>query len=256
MNKGVGKAIHDYDMIANGDRIVIGLSGGADSLTLLWILQERLRRVPIQYELFPVYIDPGFENGFSDRLKGTCSQWGIDLRVEKTQHGVLAHSSENRKNPCFLCSHLRRKRLFEIADELGCRKLALGHNRDDLIETLFLNICYAGEICTMMPSQSFFQGKFTVIRPLAFVEETIIRKFAAETRFPVFVNACPTSGTSKRSEVKEMIDRLQHGNPNVKGNIFRALSHVRLDYLLTDPIKPRKKRERRHESLTDTRIRT
>lgn len=256
MNRGVGKAIHDYNMIANGDRIAVGLSGGQDSLTLLWILRERLRRIPVQYELFPIYIDPGFENSFADQLKDTCSQWGIDLRVEKTQHGILAHSSENRENPCFLCSHLRRKRLFEIADDLGCRKLALGHNRDDLIETLFLNICYAGEICTMVPSQSFFQGRFTVIRPLAFVDETTIRKFAGEARFPVFVNACPTSVTSKRREIKEMIDRLQHGNPNVKGNIFRALSHVRPDYLLTDHAKHRKKRGSRDESITDTRIRT
>lgn len=248
LNRGVGKAIHDYDMIANGDRIAVGLSGGHDSLTLLWLLQERLRRIPVHYEIIPIYIDPGFEPGFGDRLKDYCSQWGLGLRVEETRHGILAHSPENRENPCFLCAHLRRKRLFEIADEQGCRKLALGHNKDDLIETLFLNICYAGEICTMVPSQNFFQGKFTVIRPLAFVDESIIRKFAKENQFPVFDNPCPTSGTSKRKEIKEMLGQLYRGNANVKGNIFRAMSHVRTDYLLKDHSKRRKRSGNRHES--------
>jgi tRNA 2-thiocytidine biosynthesis protein TtcA len=256
VNRGISKAIHDYDMIANGDRIALGLSGGHDSLTLLWMLKERIRRIPIRYEIVPIYIDPGFEGGFGDLLKDCCSQWGIELRVEETRHGILAHSSENRENPCFLCSHLRRKRLFEIADELGCRKLALGHNKDDLIETLFLNICYAGEICTMVPSQIFFQGKFTVIRPLAFVDETIIRKFARENRFPVFINPCPTSKTSKRKEIKDMLNRLYQGNNNVKGNIFRALSHVKTDYLLKDNSKRRKGSGKRLESNTDTGIRT
>ncbi len=235
-------------MIADGDRIAVGLSGGNDSLTLLWMLRERLRRIPVYYEIFPVYIDPGFENGFADRLKEHCTRWGFDLRVEQTRHGILAHSPENRENPCFLCAHLRRKRLFEIADELGCRKLALGHNKDDLIETLFLNICYAGEICTMSPAQRFFQGKFTVIRPLAFVDELIIRKFAGNNRFPVFDNPCPTSGISKRKEIKEMLGRLYRGNANVKGNIFRAMSHVRTDYLLKDHSKRRKRPGNRHES--------
>ncbi|MBI5590989.1 MAG: tRNA 2-thiocytidine(32) synthetase TtcA [Deltaproteobacteria bacterium] len=234
-------------MISNGDRIAVGLSGGHDSLTLLWLLRERLRRIPVQYEIVPIYIDPGFEPGFGSDLKDYCRLWGLELRVEETRHGILAHSTENRENPCFLCSHLRRKRLFEIADEQGCRKLALGHNKDDLIETLFLNICYAGEICTMVPSQSFFQGKFTVIRPLAFADETIIRKFARENRFPVFDNPCPTSKTSKRKEIKEMLNRLYQGNTNVKGNIFRALSHVRTDYLLKDHSKRRKRSGNRHE---------
>lgn len=235
-------------MISDGDRIAVGLSGGHDSLTLLWFLLERLRRIPVHYEIIPIYIDPGFENGFSAELTDYCRQWGLELLVEETRHGVLAHSPENRENPCFLCSHLRRKRLFEISDELGCRKLALGHNKDDIIETLFLNICYAGEICTMVPSQMFFQGKFTVIRPLAFADETIIRKFAKENKFPVFHNPCPTSKTSKRKEIKDMLNRLYLGNANVKGNIFRAMSHVRADYLLKDSPKRRKRSGNRHES--------
>jgi tRNA 2-thiocytidine biosynthesis protein TtcA len=144
----------------------------------------------------------------------------------------VAHSPENRENPCFLCSRLRRKRLFEIADELGCTKLALGHNKDDIIETLFMNICYAGEISTMMPAQTFFQNKFTVIRPLAFADEQLIRKFAREQKFPEFINACPSAYNSKRKEMKTFLEQLYRANKKVKGNIFRAMSHVNTDYLL------------------------
>ncbi len=150
----MGQAIGRYQMIEDGDRIVVGLSGGKDSLTMLWLLNERLARVPIDYSLFPVYIDPGFKPGFADELRIYLKTDGHDLIVDHTDFGLVAHSDINRENPCFLCSRRRRQRLFEIADELDCRKVALGHNQDDLIETLFINICYAGEIATMMPRQS------------------------------------------------------------------------------------------------------
>jgi tRNA 2-thiocytidine biosynthesis protein TtcA len=232
LNRCVGQALHRYDMIADGDRILVGLSGGKDSLTLLKILADRETRIPIRYELFPVYIDPGFEDGFGIRLEAYCRTVGFDLRRESTDYGIVAHSEENRENPCFLCSRLRRKRLFEIADEIGCTKVALGHHKDDLIETLFINICYAGEISTMMPAQSFFQGRFTVIRPLAFAEENRIRRFAEEYRLPTFVNPCPSAGRSKRREIKNLLEQLYRSNRKIRGNIFRALSHVNVDYLL------------------------
>ena len=158
LNKAVGQAIHRYDMIIDGDRIVVGLSGGKDSQALLWLLNERQKRIPVNYELLPVYIDPGFESGFGHELKNYYAKTGFKVRMEQTDYGIRAHSSENRENPCFLCSRLRRKRLFELAHELGCNKVALGHNKDDIIETLFLNICYAGEISTMVPLQPFFKG--------------------------------------------------------------------------------------------------
>ena len=232
LNRFMGKALHRYQMIADGDRIVIGVSGGADSLTLLWMLNERLKRVPITYELFAIYIDPGYEGSFGESLEWYGSKLGVPIRVDYTDCGPYAHSPANRENPCFLCSRLRRKRLFEIADELGCTKLALGHNKDDIIETLFMNICYAGEISTMVPSQTFFQGKFTVIRPLAFADEQLIRKFARDQKFPEFINSCPSAGHSKRQEVKNFLQQLYHTNKKVKGNIFRAMSHVNTDYLL------------------------
>ena len=232
LNRAMGKALHHYQMIADGDRIVVGVSGGADSLTLLWMLNERLKRVPITYKLFAVYIDPGYEGSFGEALEWYSTKLGVPIRVDYTDHGPYAHSPANRENPCFLCSRLRRKRLFEIADELGCTKLALGHNKDDIIETLFMNICYAGEISTMVPFQTFFQGKFTVIRPLAFADEKLIRKFARDQQFPEFLNSCPSAGNSKRQEVKDFLQQLYRANKKVKGNIFRAMSHVNTDYLL------------------------
>lgn len=219
-------------MLQDGDRIIVGLSGGADSLTLMWMLFERRPRIPINYELFAVHIDPGFEGGFSEPLKTYCENTGCALRVEHTDYGILGHSSINRENPCFLCSRLRRKRLFEIADELGCNKLALGHNKDDIIETLFLNICFSGEISTMVPSQVFFKGRFTVIRPLAFADEKLIRAFAKEQNFPEFVNPCPSANNSKRQQIKTILNELYRSNKKIKGNIFRAMSHLKPDYLL------------------------
>ena len=159
------------------------------------MLSERRARIPINYDLFAVYIDPGFEGSFAEALKAYCEQLGLPLRVEYTDYGVRGHSATNRENPCFLCARLRRKRLFEIADELGCRKLALGHNKDDMIAGL-------------------------------------IRRFAGNQRFPDFENPCPTAKTSKRQEIKSLLKQLYRSNKKIKGNIFRAMSHVRLEYLL------------------------
>ncbi|MDJ0914360.1 MAG: ATP-binding protein [Desulfobacterales bacterium] len=232
LNRTVGQAIHHYDMIADGDRIAVALSGGKDSLMLLWILTDRLSRIPINYDLHAIYLDPGFDGGFSSALTDYCQQMGYRLHIEHTSYGTDAHSAVNRENPCFLCSRKRRKRLFEIADELDCRKLALGHNKDDIIETLFLNICFAGEISTMVPSQSLFKGNFTIIRPLAHTEEATIRKLSAELHFPDFINPCPSANSSSRQTIKEILQQLYEVNCKIKGNIFKSLSHVKKEYLL------------------------
>ena len=186
----------------------------------------------MSYRLFPVYVDPGFDGGFADGLERHVREAGFELRCESTDFGPRAHSEDNRENPCFLCSRLRRQRLFETADQLGCGKVALGHHKDDIIETLFINMCYAGEISTMVPSQSFFQGRFTVIRPLAMVEEDHVRRFTTELGLPVFTNPCPSAEHSKRHEIKTMLNRLYRSNRKIKGNLFRAMSRVRVDYLL------------------------
>ena len=232
VKRQVGKALHQYQMISDGEKIAVGMSGGKDSLTMMHVLTQRLARVPITYELFAIYIDPGFDGGFGQDLSDYCREMGYAFRMETTDHGIVAHSAENRENPCFLCARLRRKRLFEIAEELGCRKLALGHHKDDIIETLFMNMCYAGEISTMVPSQPFFNGKFHIIRPLCYTDEETILGYARDKGFPEFINPCPSAAVSKRQEIKTMLERLYRTNRKIKGNIFRALSHVKTDYLL------------------------
>jgi tRNA 2-thiocytidine biosynthesis protein TtcA len=232
MNRDVGKAIHHYNMISDGDRILVGVSGGKDSLTLLSVLNERLSRIPISYKLFPVYIDPGFPDGFSDALHEFLQLNSFDLRVEKTDNGIVAHSDANLENPCFLCARLRRKKIFEIADDLGCSKIAFGHHKDDIIETFFLNLCYAGNISTMRPMQPFFKGEISIIRPLAFVEEDSIERFAAKKHFPDFIHPCPYAAISKRKQIKEWLDLLYKTNKKIRGNIFRSLKNVNPEYLL------------------------
>lgn len=228
----MGCALHDYAMIAHGDRIAVGLSGGKDSLTLLWLLNWRRARAPVDYDVVAVYIDPGFGDGLAADLQDFCDRLNVRLVTEQTDHGPLAHSSENRENPCFLCARLRRKRLFEIASDQQCHKLALGHHKDDLIETFFLNILYAGEISTMLPAQPFFKNRLTIIRPLAYSDENHIRRFAREKGFPELSHNCPSAGSSRRQAVKEMLRTLYRSNRKIRGNIFHAMGRVKTDYLL------------------------
>lgn len=232
INRFMGRAIHQYDMISAGDRILVALSGGKDSMTLLWMLKERLSRIQVRYELFPVHVNPGFDDKAHLSLLQYCEDRGLPLHVEMTDFGLVAHGEENRENPCFLCSWMRRKRLFEMAEKMKCNKIALGHNKDDIIETLFINICYSGEISTMLPSEVFFKGLFTLIRPLAFVDEELTRKFVLEEELPELVNICPSALVSKRREIKEMLNGLYQSNKKIKGNIFNAMRNVNTEYLL------------------------
>lgn len=231
LNRDIGKAIHQYDMISNGDRILVAVSGGKDSLTLMWILTERLSRIPIFHELFGVYIDPGFEGSFADTLSSWAKDRGFHLQVEYTNNGVLAHSSFNFENPCFLCSRLRRKKIFEVAKELNCNKIAFGHHKDDIIETFFINICYTGVMSTMCPVQPLFGGQLKIIRPLSFVDKHRIQRFAIEHKFPEFNNPCPYAKVSKRKEIKTFLTQLYTGNQKIKANIFRSLTNINHEYL-------------------------
>jgi len=229
----MGKAIHRYGLVQEGDRILVGVSGGKDSLTLLHLLHERSQRVPIHYELFPIYIDLGFDSDRAEILKNFFEMKGLPYHIEFTDIGIRANSSENRENPCFLCSWERRKRLFHLAHRFKCNKIALGHHKDDIIETLLLNIFYSAEISTMVPLQALFKGKITLIRPLALLEEKKIERFAREMGLPFGPSGCPSAGKTKRKVVKDLIEALSKKDRRVKGNIFRALSNIKLDYTLT-----------------------
>jgi tRNA 2-thiocytidine biosynthesis protein TtcA len=228
----MGKSIHRYGLIQDGDRILVGVSGGKDSLTLLHLLHERRKRVSITYELIPVHIDMGFGSGRQESLRDFFEIRGLSYYIEDTQIGKLAHSRENRENPCFLCSWERRKLIFQTARRLHCNKIAFGHHKDDIIETFLLNLFYSAQISTMLPMQTMFKGEMTIIRPLALIEEKKIERFAQKMELPVVPSGCPSSGNTKRKEIKELIATLERKNTKIKGNIFRSLSNVKLDYLL------------------------
>ncbi len=235
----LGTAVHDWEMIQENDRILVGVSGGIDSLALLWLLSSLRKRSPVEFDLVPVYLDPGFEPSIAASLEQYVRDRFGSLILEQTDFGLKAHLKENRENPCFLCSRLRRKRLFEIARDKGCGKIALGHNRDDLIETLFINMFYAGKIGTMKPRQSFFNGVLDIIRPLSYVDKKDIKGLSRALEFPEFENACPSAGHTKRREISDMLEGMYKRNRHIKGNIFRAMGNVARDYLL-------EKRDDRH----------
>lgn len=228
----MGKAIHSHQMIEDGSHIMVAVSGGKDSLALMWLLNERIRRIPIEYKVTAVHVDPGFGANSSDDLVSFALDHGFDFRVIKSDIGPRAHSPENRENPCFFCSRLRRKLLFELADQIGCKKIAFAHHKDDLIETFFLNVFYGASISTMLPVQELFGGKLTIIRPLYLIDEGLLRRYAESMGWPEIDVGCPTAGSTKREEIKSMLKGLYRSNRKIKGNIFHALKNVNPEYLL------------------------
>lgn len=231
MRRLMGKAIHEYGMTKQDDNILVSVSGGKDSMSLLWLLRERLKRLQIDYEITAVHVDPGFGADNSQKMKSFFEEKDFKYRILKGDFGPKAHSKENLENPCFFCSMNRRKMVFELAGELKCNKIALGHHKDDMIETLFLNIFYGGSISTMMPVQDFFKGAVTVIRPLFMLDEKIIARYSKEMNFPEIKMGCPSEGVSKRENIKKMLHDLYRTNRKIKGNIFHAIQNVKPDYL-------------------------
>ncbi len=232
MKRLMGKAIHSRQMIEDGDHVLVAVSGGKDSLSLLWLLRERIKRVPIDYRITAVHVDPGFGADSAGQMESFFLEHGFEYRVRQSDIGPKAHGPENQENPCFLCSRLRRKIFFQVAEELGCNKIAFGHHKDDLIETFFLNILFGASLSTMLPVQQFFNGKVTAIRPLYMLDEDTIRRYARAMEWPKIDLGCPTAGASKREDVKKMLNSFYRTNKKIKGNIFHALQNVNPEYLL------------------------
>lgn len=232
LKKWLEKAVMDYGMIEAGDRVLVGVSGGLDSMVLLDLLNTPMVYTP-PFKILAVNIDPGFDETYAGfaALEGRLRGGGYDYLIEKSDIGPLSHSEVNRKNPCFLCSRLRRRRLFEIAAERGCTKIALAHHRDDIIETLLINLFYGREISTMVPKQTIFGGTMHIIRPLAYLPEALVKRYSRERGFAAIENHCPTSRTSRRRYVKDLLTQMEQENPRVRENLWRALGHVKPDYL-------------------------
>ncbi|MDD5120424.1 MAG: ATP-binding protein [Candidatus Omnitrophica bacterium] len=229
ISKGMGRAIMDYKMLADGDKVGVAVSGGKDSLALLRLLLERKAFVPIKYEVIALHIDMGFPKSISAKLEKYFKKLKIEYQIIKSD--VLKRTEKTRIN-CFWCSWNRRKELFIAADKLGCTKIALGHHMDDIIETILLNLFFQGEISSMAPKQELFNGKITIIRPLAYVEEYLIERFAKQSKLGHDSCICPHSLASNRNKVGRIIRDLEKVCPDVKKNIFRSLKRVKKDYLL------------------------
>jgi len=230
LSKKVGMAIADYAMLQDNDKILVAVSGGKDSFTLLRMLKYRQTFVPIHFEILAVHVDMGFAQTSQEFLRQYCEQEGIPFLVEKPpidQEKILDDLN------CFWCSWNRRKTLFQLAEQKGFNKIALGHHRDDIIETILLNMFYQGSISAMTPKQEFFGGKLTVIRPLAYLEEKEIKRYVSKIdNFSFGSCSCPQQDLSKRKFVKNLIFELEKDNPHIKKNIFQSVKRIKSEYLL------------------------
>jgi tRNA 2-thiocytidine biosynthesis protein TtcA len=229
ISKRAGRAIMDYKMLADGDKIGVAVSGGKDSLTLLRVLNDRRIFVPISYEIVAIHVDFGYPRSCAALLIRYFKKMGVAYHIVRSD--ALRKTPKNKIN-CFWCSWNRRRELFQAAHRLGCTKIAFGHHKDDIVQTMLLNLFFQGEISTMAPSQELFKGKIKIIRPFAYVEESMIKRFALEEKIPHETCACPRSQSSQRTKVAAIIRELEKSCPEVKTNIFKSLKRVKQEYLL------------------------
>jgi len=222
------RAILDYGMIQNGDKVLVAISGGADSFSLLRFLSGPQIEVSYSISLLAVHLDMGFDGMGKGILRNYLLGNGYQFYSESTQIGEIAQSPANRKTLCFLCSRLRRKRLYEIAWERGCNKIAVGHHRDDIIETFLLNLLFSWELSTMVPNQEVFR----IIRPLAYIEERWLKSSAQGYDFPILENNCPVAKRSKGAFVKELLRGLDEEDGRIRENIFKSPKRVKPEFLL------------------------
>ena len=216
------KAVADYHMIAQNDKIAVGVSGGKDSLTLLYALSGLQKFYPVPFSLHAITIDLGFENMHFDRVASLCETLQIPYTLVNTQIYDILQYHDTGKPFCSLCARLRRGTLKDTLLELGCNKLAYAHHKDDVIETALLSLLYGGRFSCFLPVTK--QEAFSVIRPLIYVPEGMIKGFAAHQNLPVVYNPCPYDENSRRSDMKELVRSLHHTNRYYKNNLFHAVT--------------------------------
>jgi len=225
----IGRAIADHKIIEDGDRILVAVSGGKDSMTMLRLLSERKKWAPVKYELIAIHVETDHRCAgcvHTKLLKKFFEDNGVKYCFEK----IKIRDKQNNSS-CFWCSWNRRKAFFLAARRFKCNKIALGHHKDDIVETLLLNMFYQGEFSAMNPRQELFKGKLTIVRPLCYVEEEYMRKFAKESGFPPQICKCPNSQVSKRRVMKEFIKKVEKDCEHVRTNLFRSMSRINKEYL-------------------------
>lgn len=228
MFRQVRDANLSYKLIENGDRVGVGISGGKDSLTMLYFLSLLQKYTPLQFSMVPIYIDLGWENEIGP-VTDFCDELDQPLHIEPTNIGQVVFDIRNESNPCSLCANLRRGALNRSAKELGCNKVALGHHLNDVVDTLFLSIIYEQRFHVFKPLSYLDRIDITVIRPLIYIEEKDILRFTDEYHIPVAENRCPADGATRRSEMKDLLDDLEVQYPGLRRKFVRALEHVHPD---------------------------
>ena len=217
------KAIDNYNMIQEGDKIAIGLSGGKDSITMLMGFKNLQRFYPKKFDIIAITINPGFEGFNTEILENLCKDLNIPLIIENGNIKEIVFDIRNEKNPCSLCANLRRGMLNSIAQREGCNKIAVGHNEDDVLETFLMNLFYAGTINTFAPISYMDRSKMTLIRPLVYAPEKYIRNFVKRNNIQIMPKSCPMDGISKREDMKELIKKMQIDIPHVRANLYGAI---------------------------------
>jgi len=239
--KKTTKAIVDYQMIDDGDRVMVGLSGGKDSWALLQILDVLRQRAPIRFWLVAVNVDSGYKEYKHELLASTCRARGWEYRVEHTTIGeVMDDLLDANATPCSLCARLRRGVLYRIASEVGANKIALGHHADDFIETLLLNLFFAGALKAMPAKLVSDDGDHVVVRPLVYVGEDEARAYTKECELPIIGCCCPACGDLglQRQRTKRFLMELEREHPGVKQSMLKALGNVAPRHLLDTRLNP------------------
>ncbi len=231
--RGLARAITDFGMIADGDRVMVCVSGGKDSYSMLHLLRDLSRRAPIRFELVVVNIDQGHPGYPADRLRKYMREESYDFRmIEEDTYSIVTEKIPEGKTFCSLCSRLRRGILYRAARDLRCTKIALGHHRDDILQTLLLNMFFAGQLAAMPPKLVSEEGHI-VIRPLAYCAEEDIAAFAKEKAFPILpCDLCGSQDNLQRKIVGGMLDDLERAHPGIKNVMFASLQNVRPSHLL------------------------
>ncbi len=225
----VRRAVQDYNMIEDGDKIAVGVSGGKDSMTLLTALRKLQNFYPKKFELEAISLTMGIGNADFTPVTEYCSRIDVNYTIEETLIGKIIFEVRNEKNPCSMCANLRRGALHSTAKKLGCNKVALGHHRDDAVETLLLSSFYEGRIHTFSPVTYLDRQDLHLIRPLIYTEEKQIKSVVKSENLPIVKSPCHVDGKTKRQFIKDLILELQKDNRELKSNLFGAIKRAEID---------------------------
>ena len=224
----VRRCIDDYDMIADGEEVAIGVSGGKDSLVLLCTLAALSKYHPKKFKIHAVTLDMGFGTPDFTRVRALCTKLDVPITIERSDIAGVVFGVRQEKNPCSLCAKMRRAALCSMIKTLGIKKIALAHHCDDAIETFLLSLLYEGRLHCFQPITHLDKSDVTQIRPMLYIEEKTIIRYAAQQELPIVHNPCPMNGVSKREEIKILIETLSKEHPDIKSKIFGAIKRLPL----------------------------